>query len=125
MDTLDHQDRTVAALLAFTAATLAVASILHLFTGDGVAGTFDPNGAGIAEAIICIVLLVAYAALLRAPRRGRTVALGATGFAIFGFLVGLTFTVRGGSPADLIYHLTMLPVLVATLVLLLRREARR
>jgi hypothetical protein len=34
------------------------------------------------------------------------------------FIVGLTFTVQGGEPADLVYQVTMLPVLIATAVLL-------
>ena len=56
---------------------------------------------------------------------GWSAALGATGFAVFGFLVGLTFTLRGGEAGDVIYHLTMLPVLVLTLVLLIRTGSAR
>ena len=41
-------------------------------------------------------------------------------FAIFGFIVGLTFTIRGGDAIDLAYHATMLPVLTATAALLAR-----
>jgi hypothetical protein len=33
----------------------------------------------------------------------------------------LTFTLAGGRPADIAYHLTVLPVLVVTLVLFLIR----
>jgi hypothetical protein len=39
---------------------------------------------------------------------------------LFGFLVGLNFTARGGEVADVAYHATMLPVLVVGLVLLVR-----
>ncbi|WP_369046774.1 hypothetical protein [Sinomonas sp. P10A9] len=35
-----------------------------------------------------------------------------------GFIVGLTFTLLGGEPGDVAYHLIALPVLVATFVLL-------
>ena len=49
-------------------------------------------------------------------------ALGAVGFAIFGFIVGLTFTISGGSAVDLAYHAVMLPILVATAVQLRPRH---
>jgi len=113
----------IAALITFEAATLAVASALHL-TGaiHGRSRPFDAGDAGIAEAIICVALAAGAAALLRAPDRGRPVALAATGFAIAGFIAGLTFTARGGDAPDIIYHATMLPVLVATLILLARRR---
>ena len=53
-------------------------------------------------------------------RRARTVGLGATGFAIAGFLLGLNFTARGGHLPDVAYHVVMLPVLIGGLVALLR-----
>jgi len=110
----------IAALITFEAAPLAVASALHL-TG-AIHGGSRPFDAGIAEAIICVLLAAGAAALLRVPDRGRPVALAATGFAIAGFIAGLTFTVRGGDAPDVIYHATMLPVLVATLILLARPQ---
>ena len=65
----------------------------------------------------------------RAPRpcsatrcEARTAALGAVGFAIFGFVVGLTFTISGGAAIDLAYHAVMLPILVATAVQLRPRH---
>lgn len=51
-----------------------------------------------------------------APGRGRANALAAIGFAIAGFVVGLTFTQQGGPAVDLFYHWTVLPLLAATLV---------
>ena len=63
-----------------------------------------------------MVLLAGAAALFRDPVRGRTAALGAVGFAIFGFIVGLTFTISGGAAIDLAYHAVMLPILIATAV---------
>jgi hypothetical protein len=56
----------------------------------------------------------------RGGTRARTVGLATTGFAIIGFLVGLSFTARSGPAADLAYHLIMLPVLIAIFVILLR-----
>jgi hypothetical protein len=115
----------LAFLLAFESATLAVFSTLHL-TGTLHVGSGGSNGAGIAEALICLALAGgAWALAVGPPARGRRVALFAVGFAILGFIVGLTFTVRGGDAIDLIYHATMLPVLVATAVLVARgRDSR-
>jgi peptidoglycan/LPS O-acetylase OafA/YrhL len=113
-------DRIAVRLMAFAALTLAAFATLHL-SGALRLGAKTSYGAGFAEAIIGIVLAGGAGALMRSPHRGRRPALLATGFAIFGFVVGLTFTVSGGAVIDLIYHLTMLPVLIATMVLLARR----
>jgi CHASE2 domain-containing sensor protein len=83
---------------------------------------FRPDDAGIAEAIIGVALLVGAAALWRQTGHHWGLAVGATSFAILGFVVGLTFTLRGGDPIDIAYHLTLLPVLLLTLVVLLRRK---
>jgi hypothetical protein len=116
-----HRDRTIVALIVFDALTLALMSTLHL-TGaiSGGKKPYDPTGAGIAEAIIGIVLIGGAAAVTRAPHRGRGPARAAVAFAILGFVVGLTFTLRGGSAVDIAYHATMLPVLIATGILLAR-----
>jgi len=114
-------DRRTAMLLAFEAATLAVFSVLHLSGAiHPGSGSSSSSGAGVAEAIICIVLVLGLRALVRSPARGRLSALGATCFAIVGFIVGLTFTVDGGATVDLVYHLTMFPVLVVTALTLAR-----
>jgi hypothetical protein len=56
---------------------------------------------------------------LRSPTaRGRRAALAAVVFAIVGNIVGLTFTVDSGDTIDLIYHVVMLPVLLAIALLL-------
>lgn len=112
--------RGVAALMAVEAASLAVASALHLSGADG----NDATGAGIAEAVICVVLLVGTIAYLRAPW-GRTAALAATGFAIAGFCYGLSLTVRGGGAGDVAYHATVLPLLIVTLILIIRATTGR
>ena len=114
----------VAAALALESATLAVFATLHLsgalHVGSGSRGSY---GAGTAEALICVALACGASALARSPARGRRVALWALAFAIFGFLVGLSFTVGSGDAIDLAYHLAMLPVLVATALLLARRPS--
>jgi uncharacterized protein len=111
----------LAGLMGFEAATLAAAAFLHLH-GDieGRSTSFDPDMAGIAEAVIGVVLVVGAVAAWGVPDRGRRVAVGAVGFAIVGFVVGLSFTARGGDLVDVLYHAVMLPILVLTLVLLLR-----
>ena len=108
-------------LMAFEAATLAVAAFVHL-AGDTPGGSkppFQASSAGIAEAIIGVALAYGAIAVLRSASQARTAALVTTSFAILGFLVGLNFTVRGGDLPDVVYHATMLPILVVSLVLLL------
>ena len=113
--------RRIAALMIAEAATLAVASALHLAGNvQGRAAPFNPDRAGVAEAIIGAVLVAGAVVMFRAPARARTVGLATTGFAIAGFLLGLSFTARGGHLPDVAYHLTMLPVLIGGLIVLLR-----
>ena len=107
--------------MVFEAATLAVASALHL-SGHvhGRSEPFDADHAGIAEAVIGAVLAGGAVAMLRAPARARTAGVAATGFAIVGFLVGLSITARGGRLPDVAYHVIVLPLLIAGLIVLLR-----
>ena len=107
-----------AVALALQAATLAAFATLHLTGALRVGASGRSYGAGIAEALICIALGCG------ALARGRRVPLLALGFAIFGFLVGLSFTLDSGDTIDLVYHLVMLPVLVVTAVLVARWDAR-
>jgi hypothetical protein len=117
--------RRVAVLMVFEAATLAVASAMHLAGGvQGRSAPFNADHAGVAEAIIGAVLAAAAVVMFRAPARARTVGLAATGFAIVGFLIGLNFTARGGHLPDIAYHVTMLPVLIGSLIVLLRVGTR-
>lgn len=119
MNTDSH--RRIATLMGFEASTLAIISPLHL---SGVLGgdtkPFNPTAAGTAEAVIGAVLLMGALAL---ARNRRDAAIVATAFAIVGFLVGLSFTLRGGTAIDVAYHATMLPLLLLTL-LVLRRKRR-
>jgi hypothetical protein len=115
--------RTLAWTMTAEAATLAAAATLHLTRAlDSGSKPSNPSGAGLAEAVICVVLFAGAAALFRDPVRGRTAALGAVGFAIFGFVVGLTFTISGGAAVDLAYHAVMLPILIASVVQLRPRH---
>jgi peptidoglycan/LPS O-acetylase OafA/YrhL len=126
--TLDDRTvvRRIGALMVFEAATLAIASVLHL-SGDvhGRSKPFNADHAGLAEAIIGVVLACGAGMLLRAPDRARNIGLAATGFASIGFAVGLNFTARGGDIPDVAYHVTLLPVLIGSMVVLLRVGRRR
>src|SRR5205807_9445750 len=96
-------------------ATLAVMSTLHLTGGlSGGSKPFSAPHAGVAEAIIGAVLLAGAAAVYRDRPEARTVALAAIWFAIAGFVLGLTFTIRGGGGIDIAYHVVMLPMLLFT-----------
>lgn len=108
----------IAALMVLEALSLALISALHL-SGVIAGGTkpYNPEAAGIAEAVIGVVLIAGATVVLRSTKHGRTAALAASGFAIVGFLVGLVFTISGGQPADVAYHATVLPLLILTLVL--------
>ena len=99
--------RAVCLLMIAQAASLAVMSALHL-----------PGDAGIAEAVIAVVLLTGAAALGRGARIFPPLTVG---FAIVGFLAGLHFTLGSGDAVDLAYHATVLPLLIATLVALIKR----
>jgi hypothetical protein len=116
---------TIAALMAFEAVMLAVISPLHLsHVLSGGAKPFNPTAAGVAEAIIGIALTAGALALIRETRHAQHTALAATGFAIIGFLVGLSFTLRGGAAIDVAYHTAILPLLVVNLAALLRTDER-
>jgi hypothetical protein len=106
----------IAILIGLEASTLAIMSALHL-TGILAGGTrpFRPTDAGIAEAVIGVVLIGGAAALARLPLRGRAIALAALGFAILGVIAGLSFTIQGGGAIDIAYHATILPLLLITL----------
>jgi hypothetical protein len=109
----------VARLMLFEAATLAAFAVLHLSGALHPAGTASGSrAAGVAEAVICVVLVAGATALRRRPQAGRPLALVSIAFAILGFIVGLTFTVDGGQAIDLGYHLVMLPILILTAALL-------
>jgi hypothetical protein len=112
-------ERRSAALMGLIAASLAVFATLHLagILGGG-SKPFRSDDAGIAEAITGIVLAYGAVDLLRKPGRARVTALVATGFAIVSFIVGLSFTVRGGDTTDVAYHAIGLPLLLSTFALL-------
>ena len=116
----------IAALISLEASTLAIMSVLHL-TGVLAGGTrpFNRTDAGIAEAVICVVLIGGAVALARDPLRGRAIARGTVGFAILGVIAGLNFTIQGGDAIDVAYHATLLPLLLITLAALRKGASDR
>jgi hypothetical protein len=117
--------RRLAGVMALEAATLAAMALLHLSgsLGGGLT-SFSAPAAGIAEAVICVVLTYGASRLIRGGPRARAAAIASTTFAIAGFAIGLSATVGGGDALDIAYHVTMLPLLVLTLWALLRRAPR-
>jgi hypothetical protein len=120
----------IAGLMLVEAVTLAVASIVHfgLVIPLGVATLNDPfAGARIPEAIIAVVLAAGAVSLLTPWAGAWWSALATTVLAIVGVLVGLRFVLFGtvARPGDLVYHGSLLVLLLVTLVLLLRPETRR
>jgi hypothetical protein len=107
--------------MAVVAASLVVASLAHL-SGNvhGRGEPFNARHAGVAEAIIAVVLGGGALALRRGSGSARSIGLASAGFAVAGFFVGLNFTARGGDLPDIAYHVTVLPVLVGTVVALVR-----
>jgi hypothetical protein len=115
--------RWIAAVLLGVAASLGVASALHLSGQVSGSPPFDPDHAGIAEGIIGLVLVIGAAAMVRTPNHGRRAGLMAVSFAIVGFIVGLNFTLQGGHAPDVAFHLVGLPVLVLSWIALVRTRA--
>jgi hypothetical protein len=118
----DRSGGRIARLMIFEAATLAVVASLHLGGALGGSKPFRPTAAGVAEAIIGIALAGGAIGLLRKSAHAQDIAVAATLFAIAGFVLGLTFTVRGGGAFDVAYHAVMLPLLLLTLIVLLRKR---
>jgi hypothetical protein len=105
----------IAAAMGALATGLAAMSILHL------SGILDPdatpggvNEAGVIEAVICIVMVAGAVALVTDARRAAGMALASLAFAIVGFLLGLTVSIRDGQAIDAAYHAIVLPLLALT-----------
>jgi hypothetical protein len=124
--TLTRARRRIVAVMAVEAASLAVMSFLHLSgIHAGSSNPSSPNHAGIVEAIICLVLVAGATSLWRGLPAARMTASAAVGLAVFGFMIGLYFTVQAADAIDLGYHATVLPLLALTLFALLRAPSRR
>jgi hypothetical protein len=112
-----RRHRRIGAVMGLEAASLAVASLLHLagFV-HGHAGPSPPPVRGSRRR--------------PSPSWSRAgpfpscdagaAALAATGFAVVGLLYGLRISTQGGDLPNVVYHATLLPVLIATFALPLR-----
>jgi hypothetical protein len=118
--------------MVLEAATFAVAGSLHLdariplgfvtFYGE------HESKAALPELLIAAVLLLGAVVVFLRPAEARQVGALATGFAIFGVLVGLVTIAVGIGPRtipDLVYHVSIMVVLLISFgVLMNRRRAR-
>ena len=111
-------------LLLIEAATFAIASLIHF---GALLDGYEHRRAGIAEAVIAVVLVAGWALSRgRSPRRW-TFAVGAQVFALVGVLVGLFTIAIGVGPRtvpDVTYRLVILAVLAGSLFLVVRRVRR-
>jgi peptidoglycan/LPS O-acetylase OafA/YrhL len=120
-----NRQRRIAFAMGLEALTLAVMALLHLTSSlGGGLNSFSAPDAGVAEAVIGIVLAYGAVSLMRGAPRARAIAIASTALAIVGFVIGLGSTLRGGDAGDIAYHVTMLPLLVLTLRALVRRPAQ-
>ncbi len=119
-------------LMLLEAATFGVAAVLHLDARISL-GFVTVHGervgqAAIAELVICGVLAFGAAVVLARPADARQLACVVTGFAIFGVIVGLTTIALGVGPRtipDLVYHITIMVVLLISFAVLMNRRARQ
>jgi hypothetical protein len=103
-------------LLFLEATSYAVASLIH--RGVFVTG-YQHQQAAIAESLIAGVLLVGLGLTWVRSISPRVVALAAQAFALLGTLVGVFAIVKGFGPrstADVVYHVAIILVLAAGLV---------
>jgi hypothetical protein len=113
--------RAAVVLMSAASISLAIMSALHLAgLVHGRSKPFDEIGAGTAEAVICVVLAGGALSVMRLVRHWRAIGLATTAFAILGFGYGLSVTTRGGTLPDVVYHSTVLPLLIVTFVLFAR-----
>jgi hypothetical protein len=115
--------KTLRLFMLVEAATFIVAASIH--AGLLIAG-YAHREARIAETIIALVLLVGAALTWIRPMSARAAGLAAQGFALLGTLVGI-FTIAIGigprSALDIVYHVTIVAVLVWGLVVAWRARA--
>lgn len=113
------------ALLVVAALTLFAASGIHLGFRAEVAGIQirDPFlDAAIPEAVLGGVLGLAALARLTGWNRSRMVALIATAFTFLAACYGLSVTIGGRMTGDIVYHVSLLVMLLLAAGLLLDRS---
>lgn len=120
----------IAILMLGAALTLLMASIIHFGATIplGAVTIDDPfRNAAIPEAIIAAVMTVGLLAFLARRPFSRWLALAATLFALAGVVLGLAIVLFGAArrPGDVVYHVSLLILLLITAGLLLSSAARR
>jgi hypothetical protein len=115
--------RVLRVLLMIEAASLLVASALH--AGLVIPGSFDE--AAIYEASLGVILAGALGLTFLGPTVARVAGLAAQGLAIAGASLGLYLAVRGvapDTPVDIVYHVGLIALLVAGLIVAWRLRVR-
>jgi hypothetical protein len=113
--------RTVRAFLVVQAAIFGSAALLH--TGAIIDGYADP-AARTAETIIAVILVVGLLLSWSPTPWGRRAAISAQALSLLGTMIGLYFVLFLGPrlPLDVGYHVLMLIVLAAGLLVSARRS---
>lgn len=114
--------RLIAWLMAVAAVTFGIASALHfdirITIGPLLIQGESFRGAAVPEAVIGAVVAAGTVAWISRTHAGVILALSATVFAILGVILGLYEITRGGAvrtTADLVYHVSVLALLLAIL----------
>jgi hypothetical protein len=110
-------------LLTVGAVTLGLASAIH--SGVPLVVQDPDSAAAIPEAILGFVLAVGAASVWLRIGRAWGVALATTLFGLAGVGFGFSVTLGSGRTGDIVYHASLLAVLVAAALLLLTPAARR
>jgi hypothetical protein len=115
--------QTIRLFLLLEAVAFGTASLIHF---DVLFGGYEHQKAGTAESIIAAVLLAGLAASWIRPSATRRAGLVAQGFALLGTLVGIFTIAIGVGPRtlpDIVYHVGIVIVLVAGLVVTWRASS--
>jgi hypothetical protein len=112
--------RTIRLFVFFEGAAFITAALTHFGI---LIGGYRHRQAGTAESVIGIVLLLGWAFTWMRPAATRKTGLAAQGFALFGTLVGIFTIIVGVGPRtipDIVYHIVIVTVLIAGLVITTR-----
>lgn len=113
----------IAGLMIVTACTLLIASLIHFGPRLplGLVTIQDPfSGAATPEAVLGVILGLGAAFFISGRPGGREMAAASAIFTLLLSLYGLSITLREGRTGDVVYHITLLVMLAAIIVGLLR-----
>ena len=116
------QPQAVRLFLLVEGAAFILAALVH--SGELIKG-YEHRQAETAESAIGIVLLLALTLMRAKPAWGRTIAVAAQGFALFGTAVGMFTIAIGIGPRtvpDVAYHVTMVIVLLVGLAVAIGKK---